>query len=90
MRKMMRVARREYAAQVRTKGFIIGLAIAPLFMGGSAIAMIIFENRADTRDRVIAVVDRSGSLADSLVAAATSRNENEIHEKETRKHVKPA
>ena len=35
MRKTLRLARREYRAAVRTKGFIIGLVVAPIMMSGS-------------------------------------------------------
>ena len=34
MNRTLRIARREYAAQVRTKGFLIGLALAPVLACG--------------------------------------------------------
>jgi ABC-2 type transport system permease protein len=74
MRKILKVARREYLATVRTKGFIIGLVLAPLLMSGSLIVMALFRDRTDTRDRHVAVVDRSGLVADALVRAAAERN----------------
>ena len=33
MRKILKIARREYAETVRTKTFIIGLLVAPLLIG---------------------------------------------------------
>jgi len=74
MRKVLMVARRDYLATVRTKGFIIGLVLAPLLMSGSLIVLAVFRNRTDPRDRHIAVVDRSGVVADEVVRAAAARN----------------
>ena len=74
MRKILMVARRDYLATVRTKGFIIGLVLAPLLMSGSLIVMALFRDRTDPRDRRVAVVDRSGLVADALVRAAAERN----------------
>jgi ABC-2 type transport system permease protein len=74
MHKILKVARREYVATVRTKGFIIGLVLAPVLMSGSLIVMALFRDRTDTRDRRVAVVDRSGLVADALVRASGERN----------------
>jgi len=74
MRKILMVARRDYLATVRTKGFIIGLVLAPVLMSGSLIIMAIFRDRTDPRDRRVAVVDRSGVVAEALVRAAAERN----------------
>lgn len=74
MRKVVQVARREYLATVRTKAFIIGLVLAPVLMSGSLIVMAVFRDRGDTRDRRVAVVDRTGVVAEALVRAAAERN----------------
>ncbi|MCU0611923.1 MAG: ABC transporter permease [Candidatus Eisenbacteria bacterium] len=90
MRKALLLAAREYRASVRTKGFIIGLVIAPLFMGGSLIAYFLLKDRVDTKDKAIAIVDRSGIVAAAVVEAAEYRNANEIHDKETGRKTRPA
>lgn len=90
MRKMLRIARREYRASVRTKGFIIGLMLAPILMGGGIIAMMLLKDRVDTTDKKVAIVDRSGVVADTLVEAAKTRNTAEIYDEKTGKKVKPA
>lgn len=90
MRKILKIVRREYKCSVRTKGFIIGIAVAPLLMGGSLIAMLLLEDKVDTTDRLIAVVDRSGVVAEALVEAARERNEEAVYDKETGKKIKPA
>ena len=71
MRKILRVARREYNIAVRTKGFIIALIVAPLFMGGSSFVILLTKDRVDTDDKKFAIVDRSGEAAEALVAAAS-------------------
>jgi ABC-type Na+ efflux pump permease subunit len=88
--KAWRIAKREYLAQVRTKGFIIGLLLAPVLMGGSGIAFWLLKDRVDTNDRKIAVVDRSGFVADVLVRAAEARNAEAVFDPETGKKIRPA
>jgi ABC-2 type transport system permease protein len=90
MVKTLKVAKREYLAAVRTRGFLIGLLLMPIFMGGSGIVMMATRGRVDTTDKRIAVVDRSGVIADALVKAAEDRNKNDIFDKATGKRTKPA
>lgn len=89
MRKTLRIAKREYKAQVKTKGFIIGLVVAPVIMSGSLIAFAVFKDRVDTTDKVIAVVDHSGLVAEALVGAAEVRNAEAVHNENGEK-VRPA
>ena len=89
MRKTLRLARREYKAAVKTKGFLIGLFLAPLVMGGSLIAFALLKDRVDTTDKTVAVVDRSTVLAEAIVEAAEIRNTEEIYEQETGRKIKP-
>jgi ABC-type Na+ efflux pump permease subunit len=90
MRKVLRFAAREYKAAVKTKGFIIGLVLAPLFMGGSLIAFFLLKDRVDTSDKHVAVIDRSGVIAQALMDAAEYRNAKEIFEEGTGKKIRPA
>lgn len=90
MRKILKLARREYRASVRTKGFIIGLALAPIMMSGSVIAMILFQGKVDTTDKRIAVIDRSGVVAETVASAAEARNDAVVYDQEKGKKVRPA
>jgi len=90
MRKTILVALRDYNAAVRTKAFVIGLLAMPIVLGGSILVMKLTEERVDTTDRRIAIVDRSGAVATALVEAAERRNESEIYDEETGKKVRPA
>jgi ABC-2 type transport system permease protein len=89
LRKVLRIARREYIAAVHTKGFIIGLVIAPIIMGGGFIALAVFKDRVDTNDKVIALIDHSGVVAESVVEAAEAHNEGYLFD-ESGKQVSPA
>jgi ABC-2 type transport system permease protein len=89
MRKTMRIMVREYLAAVRTKGFVLGLVVAPLLMSGSFIAMRVFKDRVDIKDKVVGIVDHSGIVAEAVVEAAKHRNSNEIFD-ESNKQIRPA
>lgn len=90
MRKILWLAHREYKVSVRTKGFIIGLILFPVFMGGSGIAIALLKDRVDTTDKKIAVIDRTGIIADVLLEAAEERNGSEVFKEDTGEKIRPA
>ncbi len=90
MRKTLRLARREYLAAVRTKGFLIAILVMPLLMGGSALGMLLLKDQVDTTDKRVAVIDRSGAVGEVLRVAAEARNESEVFDDESGEKVKPA
>lgn len=89
MRKILIIAGREYRAATRTKGFIIGLLMAPVLMSSGFLAMYFLGEHRDLSDRTIAVVDRSGFIAQALERAAERRNAN-LTDVETGKQIRPA
>jgi len=90
MHKSLKIARREYNAQVRTKGFIIGLALAPVLACGGLVAFLLLKDQVDLDDRRIAIVDRSGVVAEAICDAAEERNREDIVHKETKEKQAPA
>lgn len=90
MNRCLTLARREYLAAVKTKGFLIGLLVAPVLMCGGLIAAIALRGQVDVTDKRIAVVDRAGGLGAALVAAAEARTEKEVQDTKTGKKIKPA
>jgi ABC-2 type transport system permease protein len=75
MDKMWTVLRREYLSRVKTKGFVIGTILLPVFM----LAMIILPGllmflKSD-KPKQIAVVDQTGEIFDSLLVALNEKNE---------------
>jgi ABC-2 type transport system permease protein len=89
MRKILKIAKREYKASVRTKGFIVGLVLAPVLMSGSLIALALLKDKVDTTDKKIAIIDRSGVVTQALIEAAERRNEAEVYD-ESGEKAKPA
>ena len=90
MNKIFRFTNREYMAAVKTKGFIIGLIIAPIMMSGGFLAYLLLKDRVDITDKNIAVLDHTGVVAEALVNAATQRNQNEIFDEDSGEKIKPA
>ena len=90
MLKTLKIALREYKATVKTKGFIIGLIIAPIFMSGSVIGIALLKDQVDITDKKVVILDKSGIMADYLIQLAEERNEQEVYEPETEKKIKPA
>jgi hypothetical protein len=90
MRKVLLFAKREYKAAVKTKGFIIGLILAPVIMSGGFLAFILLKDRVDTSDKYAAIIDHSHVMASTLIDAAQERNRNDIFEEGTDKKIKPA
>lgn len=75
MNRSLRIAWREYVATVCTKGFILGLVLAPLMMGGSMLGIAVMNRQTKVTDRDIVVIDRSGFLAEAILKAAENRNQ---------------
>ncbi len=89
MNRVLRVARREYAAQVRTKGFFLSLLLFPLLFSSGTIVFVLLKDRPDTVDKHIALIDRSGVVADSLLAKAEARNAEDIYDSDSGEQVRP-
>ncbi|NQU06015.1 MAG: ABC transporter permease [Calditrichaeota bacterium] len=90
MLKTLLIAKMEYITTFRSKGFIIIMLLAPLLMSGSGVAIKLLENRVDTTDMRIAVIDRSGIMIEHLVEAAEKRNATEMFDQKSGKKIKPA
>lgn len=90
MHRALRFALREYLAAVKTKGFIIGLIIAPIMMSGGAIAFFLLKDRVDTADKRVVIIDRSGVLAPAILEAAEERNAKELFDETSGEKIQPA
>jgi ABC-2 type transport system permease protein len=89
MRKALKIALREYSTSVRTKAFLVMIVLAPVMMSGGLITITIMERHKDTTDKRIAVVDRSGLVAEALVEVAEERNTKGVYDPETGEKVRP-
>lgn len=88
MSKVLVVFKREYLAQVQSKSFLITLVMMPLLMAGSILVQSLVGDGVDTKDRTIAVVDRTGVLFEGIKERADVRNANEVND-ESGKRVRP-
>lgn len=71
MSRIAIVAASEFLTLIRTKAFLIGVTLMPLFMLGTIAFQRFTEKRLDTRTRTFAVVDRTGHVF-PVVEAATA------------------
>lgn len=76
MNKSLIIAKREYAAAVRTKGFLISLILFPIFMGGGLAVFSLMKDKIDTADKKIVVIDNTNIIAEQLILAAEYHNQN--------------
>ncbi|MCK5820733.1 MAG: ABC transporter permease [Bacteroidales bacterium] len=89
MNKVWTLIKREYRAAVKTKGFIIGLVLLPIMMGGTFAIILLTEDNVDLKSKTVLVVDESGSVGQFLVNTAKDRNQNFITDKETGEKIQP-
>ena len=69
MHKILAVIRREFIERVRTKAFIIGTILGPLFFGAMAIVPSLLLRRQSTEQRIVVVDGGAGDFGGRLEAA---------------------
>lgn len=89
MNKVWILIKREYRAAVKTKGFIIGLVVLPVLMGGTIGIMLLTKDNIDLKSKTVLVIDESESVGQFLVNTANDRNRNYITDKETGEQIQP-
>ena len=89
MRKVLLIAWRDYSEAVKSKGFLIGIALMPVLMFGGIAVTTLMQGKVDTNDQRFTVVDRSAVLGGLLAKAAEKRNATGLTDKEGKK-VQPA
>jgi ABC-type Na+ efflux pump permease subunit len=68
------VASSEFLTLIRTKAFLIGVFLMPVFIGAAMVMQKTMMERPDTLRREFAVIDHTGVLFEPLVRAAEARN----------------
>lgn len=74
MRKALIVAQSEFTTLVRSKGFIIGLLLMPVIIGGSVLLVRATKDTTDLKDRTFAIVDYTGVIASPFKEVAALYN----------------
>jgi ABC-2 type transport system permease protein len=75
MDKMWTVMRREYLSRLKTKGFIIGTILTPLFLIAMMVVPGLLIFLKSDKPKQIAVVDQTGVIFDSLLVNLDEKNE---------------
>ncbi len=75
MDKMWTVLRREYLSRVKTKGFVIGTILLPLFMLAMFVVPILLIFLQSDESKQIVVIDQTGEVFDSLYVALGEKND---------------
>jgi ABC-2 type transport system permease protein len=89
MNRTLLVAKRDYVASVRSKPFLFGLILAPILGCSGFLIVGLMRVKPDLQPRRIAIVDRTGAAATSIVEAATEKNAKEMFDKKSGKQLKP-
>jgi ABC-2 type transport system permease protein len=74
MHKITVVASSEFVTLTRSKAFLIGLVLMPVFMIVAFLLQRGGRDQTDTRDRTFVVIDHTGALFPALETAADERN----------------
>ena len=78
MQKFLTILRREYVSRVKTKGFILGTILIPLFMIAVSVLPAIMVLLKSEDQRRIAVIDRSGEIYEALYHSLDDSTETGI------------
>lgn len=74
MQRILIVATSEFLTLIRTKAFLIGVFLMPVFIGAAMVMQKVMMERPDTERRPFAVIDHTGVLYEPLARAAEARN----------------
>ena len=83
MRKIWIVAMREYWANIKSKGFLVGVFLVPVLMFGGIIVIGFTEDRGDSDTKRVAVIDHSGVVFAALRDRADRYNRDDVFEPQT-------
>jgi ABC-type Na+ efflux pump permease subunit len=79
--KIWVVASTEFGSSIRTKSFLIGILLLPVLIGVSIVLQLFVAERADTKTRTVAIVDRTGDLYPAIERGAQAYNAQTVDAK---------
>jgi ABC-2 type transport system permease protein len=74
MDKLLTVMRREFLSRIKTKGFIIGTILTPVFLIAMMVVPGLLLFLKSDKPKQIAVIDQTGAILDSLTANLSEKN----------------
>jgi ABC-2 type transport system permease protein len=78
MSKVLTVVRKEYLERVRSKSFLIGTLLGPIFMAALILGPSLLADVAADQDRTVAVVDLSGGITARLADELARRGDDHV------------
>jgi ABC-2 type transport system permease protein len=78
MSKVLTVIRKEYLERVRSKAFLIGTLLGPLFMAAIILGPAMLTRVTASQERTVAVLDRQGQVFDLLAATLHESGEDHV------------
>ncbi len=73
MKRLLRVARREYVERVRSKAFVIGTVLGPILLAGAMLGPGMLMAKQRGKPLRVAVLDHAGELGEPVTRALASR-----------------
>ncbi|MDY0110176.1 MAG: ABC transporter permease [Candidatus Krumholzibacteria bacterium] len=78
MSKVLTVIRKEYLERVRSKAFLVGTLLGPLFMALLVIGPTALGNLTRSQERTVAVLDLSGEVFEPLAEVLRKNEDNHV------------
>lgn len=78
MRRIFLLAQRDYLQMIRSKAYLVGLILFPLLIGGGFMVVSLTSKSDATKVQRVAVIDRTGVSAASVIQAAEEANRRAI------------
>jgi len=88
VRKVLIVARRDFVETVKNRGFLIGMIMVPV-MFSVMFFLVGLINNQNTKDQHIAIVDRTGVAAETVIRQAEEQNKKDLFDGLSGKQVMP-
>ena len=89
MPKIFVIAWRDFLATVSSKPFLFGLIIFPVLFGGGFAGLALMQSVQNTQSPRIAILDRTGIAADTIIRIAQEKNRRGMYDKATGRRVLP-
>jgi ABC-2 type transport system permease protein len=74
LNRILLVAKRDYLQMVRSKAYLVGLILLPLFFGGGFLAIALTNKNNVAKEQRVAVIDRTGVSAAAVIQAGREAN----------------
>jgi ABC-2 type transport system permease protein len=78
LRRVLLIAKRDYLQMVQSKAYLVGLILIPLLFGGGFLVVSLTTRSNAAKIQQVAIIDRTGISAASVIQAAEEANRKAI------------